>query len=110
MISPMSFSSTPGIFFVPFSRGPTPDKKSRLPTLRAWGYSPTGSGALDELTSDISDTFGQNYKNIFTKPYASEFLSPAMHNLRQTDSHARAMDINCEFQRGHRIPAREGMI
>jgi hypothetical protein len=43
---PFSSSSTPGIFFVPLSLGPTPDKNNKLPYCRACGYSPTGSGAL----------------------------------------------------------------
>jgi hypothetical protein len=47
---PAASNSTPGIFLEPFSLGPTPDKKSKFPTLLACGYNPTGSGALDELT------------------------------------------------------------
>ena len=30
----------------PATLGPTPDKKSKLPTRRACGYNPTGFGAL----------------------------------------------------------------
>src|SRR5688500_16592372 len=46
---PFASNSTPGIFLVPRSRGPTPDKNKRLPTRRACGYKPTGSGALDDV-------------------------------------------------------------
>ena len=37
---------TPGITFVPGFLGPTPDKNNKFPTRLAWGYIPTGSGAL----------------------------------------------------------------
>jgi hypothetical protein len=40
---------TPGISFAPFFLGPIPDKKRRFPTFLAWGYMPTGSGALSEF-------------------------------------------------------------
>jgi hypothetical protein len=33
----------------PRSLGPTPERNSKLPTLRACGYKPTGSGALLEF-------------------------------------------------------------
>jgi hypothetical protein len=33
----------------PAVRGPTPDKKSKFPTRLAWGYEPTGFGALSAL-------------------------------------------------------------
>jgi hypothetical protein len=45
---PCSSNSTPGIFLVPRSRGPTPLKNNKLPTRRACGYNPTGSGAFDD--------------------------------------------------------------
>ena len=53
--TPLSFESEPAV------RGPTPDKKSKLPTLRACGYEPTGFGALAALIFpevDMFDWFG----------------------------------------------------
>src|ERR1044071_325246 len=35
------------------SRGPTPDRNSRLPTRRACGYAPTGLGASATVTSSL---------------------------------------------------------
>ena len=49
---PFSSNSTPGIFLVPRSRGPTPLKNNKLPTRRAWGYKPTGSGAFDNIYNE----------------------------------------------------------
>jgi hypothetical protein len=37
--TPLSLASLPAVL------GPTPLKNNRLPTLRAWGYKPTGFGA-----------------------------------------------------------------
>ena len=38
-------AKSPGIASVPGSRGPMPERKSKLPTRRACGYAPTGLGA-----------------------------------------------------------------
>ena len=49
--TPLSLASEPAV------RGPTPDKKSKLPTLRACGYEPTGFGALAALIFPEVDMF-----------------------------------------------------
>lgn len=54
---PFVSSVTPGISFDPRLRGPTPERNSRFPTLRACGYEPTGSGAFSETYSLVSSMF-----------------------------------------------------
>src|SRR6187401_3481050 len=44
-------SVTPGISWLPRTRGPMPERNKRLPTRFAWGNAPTGSGAR-ELSKD----------------------------------------------------------
>src|SRR5687767_6170823 len=65
LMLPFSSSSTPGIFLVPRSRGPTPDKNNKLPTRRACGYNPTGSGALDEFRRSFSSVAMLKVKNFY---------------------------------------------
>src|SRR5690606_33434676 len=43
--------------FDPRSRGPSPERKSRSPTRRAWGYGPTGSAAFEDSTDDLRASF-----------------------------------------------------
>src|SRR5437588_11940730 len=42
---PVASSVTPGISLLPRTRGPMPERKSKLPTRLACGKAPTGSGA-----------------------------------------------------------------
>src|SRR5205809_5290707 len=42
---PVASSVTPGISLLPRTRGPMPERKSKLPTRFACGNAPTGSGA-----------------------------------------------------------------
>src|SRR5213592_4320459 len=42
---PTESSDTPGISLLPRTRGPMPERKSKLPTRFACGNAPTGSGA-----------------------------------------------------------------
>src|SRR5713101_5522470 len=51
MLPPES-SVTPGISFLPRTRGPMPERNKKLPTRFACGNAPTGSGAR-ELSKDL---------------------------------------------------------
>src|SRR6476661_10852103 len=44
---PLGSSVTPGISLLPRTRGPIPERKSKLPTRLACGNAPTGSGARE---------------------------------------------------------------
>src|SRR5215813_86193 len=47
---PWASRVTPGMSLLPFTRGPMPERKRRLPTRRAWGNAPTGAAARCEIT------------------------------------------------------------
>src|SRR5207248_8044306 len=51
-ILPAEASVTPGIFLLPRTRGPIPERESEVPTRLACGNAPTGSGAR-ELSNDL---------------------------------------------------------
>ena len=88
-------SVTPGISLLPRTRGPMPERKSKLPTRFACGNAPTGSGAR-ELSKDLLIYRALHASNFKLSPRNST-LSPdpssQTFNRRQDIFEGRTVDI-----------------
>src|SRR5207253_11201912 len=76
---PAASSVTPGISLRPRTRGPIPERNSRLPTRLACGKAPTGSGARElskgwlMIRGRKTEIGGQRYKSA-ARSFRSDYI------------------------------------